>query len=131
MATLPPISSYLMVTPAVTKPRQLAPTVGPVPRGVTITGEAQRNMQHLAIGRVLINLQGEQIVDDSGWSPELDLVETGSIVPIGRINVFVGMVGTASPALQYSDSVSEAGSMERSDGEESVGTLEVETGNTS
>ena len=79
-------------------------------------GEAQRNMQHLAIGRVLINLQGEQIVDDSGWSPELDLVETGSIVPIGRINVFVGMVGTSSPALQYSDSVSEAGSMEQSDG---------------
>ena len=68
-------------------------------------------------------------MDDSGWSPELDLVETGSIVPIGRINVFVGMVGTSSPALQYSDSVSEAGSMEQSDGEESVGTLEVETGN--
>ena len=129
MSTLPPISSYPLVTPAVTKPRQLAPTVGRVPKGVTITGEAQRNMQHLAIGRVLINLQGEQIVDDSGWSPELDLVETGSIVPIGRINVFVGMVGTSSPALQYSDSVSEAGSMEQSEGEESVGTLEIETGN--
>ena len=41
------------------------------------------------------------------------------------------MVGTSSPALQYSDSVSEAGSMEESDGEESVGTLEMETGNTS
>ena len=131
MSTLPPISSYPLVTPAVTKPRQLAPTVGRVPKGVTITGEAQRNMQHLAIGRVLINLQGEQIVDDLGWSPELDLVETGSIVPIGRINVFVGMVGTSSPAPQYSDFVSEAGSMEQSDGEESVGTLEVETGNTS
>ena len=119
-----------MVTPVVTKPRQLAPTVGRVSKGVTIIGEAQRGMQHLAIGRVMINLQGEQIVDDSGWSPELDSVETGSIVPIGRINIFVGMVGTSSPALQYSDSVSEAGSMERSDGEESVGTLEVETGNT-
>ena len=70
-------------------------------------------------------------MDDSGWSPELDLVETGSIVPIGRINVFVGMVSTSSPALQYSDSVSEVGSMEQSDREESVGTLEVETGNTS
>ena len=69
-------------------------------------------------------------MDDSGWSPELDSVETGSIVPIGWINVFVGMVGTSSPALQYSDSVSKAGSMEQSDGEESVGTLEVETGNT-
>ena len=29
MVTLPPISSYLLVTPAVTKPRQLAPTVDP------------------------------------------------------------------------------------------------------
>ena len=69
-------------------------------------------------------------MDDSGWSPELDSVETGSIVPIGRINVFVGMIGTSSPALQFSDSVSETGSMEQSDGEESVGTLEMETGNT-
>ena len=79
-----------MVTPAVTKPRQLAPTVGLVSKGVTLTGEAQHGMQHLAIGRVLINLQGEQIMDDSGWSPELDSVETRSIVPIGRINIFVG-----------------------------------------
>ena len=79
MVTLPPISSYPLVTPVVTKPRQLAPTVGLVSKGVTITGEAQRNMQHLAIGRVLINLQGEQIMDDSGWSPELDLVETGGL----------------------------------------------------
>ena len=112
MSTLPPISSYAMVTPAMTKPRQLAPTVGRVSKGVTIMGEAQRGMQHLANCQVLINLQGEQIVDDSGWSPELDSLETGSIVPIGRINVFVGMVGTSSPALPYSDSVSEAGTME-------------------
>ena len=62
-------------------------------------------------------------MDDSGWSPKLDLVETGSIVPIGRINVFVGMVCMSSPGLQYSNSVSEAGSMEQSDGEESVGTV--------
>ena len=103
-----------MVTPAVTKPRQWAPTVGRVSKGVTIIGEPQRGMRHLAIGRVMINLQGEQIVDDSGWSPELDSVETGSIVPIGRINVFVGTVSTSSPSRQYSDSVSEAGTMEQS-----------------
>ena len=52
MSTLPPISSYPLVTPAVTKPRQLAPTMGRVSKGVTITGEAQRGMQHLAIGHV-------------------------------------------------------------------------------
>ena len=90
MSTLPPTSSYPMVTPAVTKPRQLAPTVGRVSKSVTIMGEAQCGMQHLAISRVMINLQGGQIVDDSGWSPELDSVETGSIVLIGRINIFVG-----------------------------------------
>ena len=56
MSTLPPISSYLMVTPAVTKPRQLAPTVGRVPRGVTITGEAQRNMQDHLIPFVILIL---------------------------------------------------------------------------
>ena len=68
-------------------------------------------------------------MDDSGWSPELDSVETGSILPIGWINVFVGMVGTSSPALQYSDSVSKVGTVEQSNGGESVGTIELETGN--
>ena len=74
-STLPPISSYLMVTPAVTKPRQLAPTVGLVSKGVTITGEAQRCMQYLAIGRVMINLQEEQIVHDLGETRKQDSLE--------------------------------------------------------
>ena len=52
MSTLPSISSYPMVTPAVTKPRQLAPTVGRVSKGVTITGEAQRGTKNLIIGKV-------------------------------------------------------------------------------
>ena len=37
---------------AVTTPRQLAPTVGPVMKGVEIVGAARRAMEKLAIGRV-------------------------------------------------------------------------------
>ena len=52
MSTLPSTTSYPMVTPAVTKPRQLAPTVGLVSKGVIITGEAQRGMKNLIISKV-------------------------------------------------------------------------------
>ena len=46
-------------------------------------------MHNLVIGQVTINLQGESIVDDFGWGPESDDLETGSVIPIGRVNVFV------------------------------------------
>ena len=70
--------------------------MGPVSKGVCITGEARRGMQNLVIGQVTINLQGESIVDDFSWGPESDDLETGSIIPIGRVNVFVGMVRTTN-----------------------------------
>ena len=62
-----PKSSYLLVTSAMTIPRQLAPTMGPTSKGVCIMGEARRGMQNLVIGQVTINLQGESIIDDFGW----------------------------------------------------------------
>ena len=44
---------------AVTTPRQLAPTVGPMMRGVEIVGAARRAMEKLAIGRVYTDEHGE------------------------------------------------------------------------
>ena len=78
MSTLPPISSYPMVTPAVTKPRQLAPTVGRVSKSVIITGEAQRETKNLIISKVTVS----QYKDDrAGYSVEKNALEepvTGS-----------------------------------------------------
>ena len=110
---------------AVTTPRQLAPTVGPVMKGFEIVGAARRGMEKLAIGRVFTNQHGETEIDDNGWSPEMDEVEEGYQLIFGKINVFVGMVGTTGNRANELESISEATAIVESDGEESVGTSEV------
>ena len=95
-------------------------------------GEALRGMRELAIGEITINSRGERVIDDYGWNPEFDQLETGNIIPFGRISVFVGMIQASGPGFgeKASDSVSGATTMVQSDGEESVGTVEVDfTGN--
>ena len=65
-ASLTPRISYPLVTSAVTIPRQLAPTVGPWPKGVYITGEALLGMRKLVIGEIIIDLRGACIDPDAG-----------------------------------------------------------------
>ena len=121
---LPQSSSYPMVTSAVITPRQLAPTVGPATKAVLIKGEALRGMENLAIGEVRMDQHGNRIVDDSGWKEEADLLDTGRVIPFGRINVFVGMIHATQQIDDkvMCDSVSGAATIIQSDGEESVGT---------
>ena len=108
-----------------TTPRQLAPTVGPVMKGVEIMGEARRGMEKLAIGRVYTNQYGETEIDDYGWSPEMDEVEEGYQLIFGKINVFVGMVNTSGNHVDELDFVPEITAVIESDGEESIGTSQV------
>ena len=61
----------------VTTPRQLAPIMGPMMKGVEIEGAGRRSMEKLTIGRVFTNQHGETEIDDYGWSPEMDEVEEG------------------------------------------------------
>ena len=82
-------SSNPRVTSAVTTPRQLAPTVGPASSNVFITGEARRNTQDLVIGEVMMNQQGEPVIDDSGWGMRLDSPVYGEVLSFGPFNVFV------------------------------------------
>ena len=110
---------------AMTTPRQFAPTVGPVMKGVEIMGETRRGMEKLAIGQVYTNQDGEKEIDDYGWSPEMDQVEEGYQFIFGKINVFIGMVGISGNRVNEFDSVSEATVMIEFEGEESVGTSEV------
>ena len=121
----PPTQSHPMVTFAVTTPRHLAPTVGPAAKSVIIKGAALEGMKNLVVGRIIINMEGEPIVDDSGWGPESDLLESGEVIPIGKINVFVGLIhATRSASDEEYESVSGAATLVQSDGEESVGTPE-------
>ena len=93
--------------PAVTTPRQLAPTVGPVLKGVEIVGAARRAMEKLAIGRVYTDEHGETEIDDPGWTPEMHEVDEGYQFVFGGINVFVGMVSTSGVRANWVESVSD------------------------
>ena len=111
--SLPPNSSYPMVTSAVTIPRQLAPTVGPGSKGVYITGEALRGMRRLALDRKV------------DWNPKSNQAEVCNMIPFGKINVFVGMVRSSELGLE--DSSYESGlEAAASDGEEAVGTADLD-----
>ena len=124
---LPKSLSYPQVASAVfSTPRQLAPSVGIASKGVTIMGEARQGVENFVFGQITTNEQGELIVDDFGWGPESDLLESGDVIPIGKFNVFVGMITTRSASDGDYESVSRAATIVQSDGEESVGTAEVE-----
>ena len=110
---------------AVTTPRQLAPTVGPMMKGVEIVGAARRAMEKLAIGRVYTDEHGETEIDVSGWTSEMNEVDEGYQFVFGKINVFVGMVSRSGIHSNSAESVSEPTFIVESDGEESVGTSEV------
>ena len=51
---------------AVTTPRQLAPTVGPVMKGVEITGEARRGMENFIINQIFTNQKEAAVITDFG-----------------------------------------------------------------
>ena len=110
----------------VTTPRQLAPTVGPMMKGVEIVGAARRAMEKLAIGRVYTDEHGETEIDDSGWTSEMNEVDEGYQLVFGRITMFVGMVSTSGIRSNSAESVTEPTVVVESDDEESVGTSEVD-----
>ena len=111
---------------AVTTPRQLAPTVGPMMKGVEIVGAARRAMEKLAIGRVYTDEHGETEIDDSGWTSEMQEVDEGYQFVFGGINVFVGMVSTSGIRSNSAESVSDPTVVIESHGEESIGTSKVD-----
>ena len=80
-------------TSAVTKPRQLAPTVGPAHGGVEFLEGALPGIEGYAIGRMTKSRRGKLYIDDAGWGPEADSIEFGYRVPFGKIHVFIGVIG--------------------------------------
>ena len=96
--------------------RQLAPTVGPWPKGVYITGEALLGMRRIAIGEIIIDLRNNYTNPDTGS----DQIEVSDPIFFGQINAFVGMVKSSGPGSEESEyeSLSETAVMTQSDGEE-------------
>ncbi|KAI4994233.1 hypothetical protein ZWY2020_029281 [Hordeum vulgare] len=92
-----PYLSPFTRTSAVTKPRQLAPTVGLAHGGVEFSKGALSRLESYTVGILTKSRHGKYYIDNSLWESEADSVESGYRVPIGKINVFIGMIGTPVP----------------------------------
>ena len=76
-----------------TKPRQLAPTVGLSHDGF----EFLKVLKGYVVGRMTKSRRGKLYIDDVGWGPEAGSLEYGYRVPFGGIHVFIGKIGEPGP----------------------------------
>ena len=87
-----------MRTSVVTKPRQLAPTVGPAHGGLEFLKGSFPGIEGYAFGRMTKSRRGKLYIDDAGWGAEADSIKYGYRVPFGGIHVFIGKIG--EPGLE-------------------------------
>ena len=80
-----------------TKPRQLAPTVGLSHDGLMILEGKLKGLKGYAVGRMTKSHRGKLYIDDANWGPDAGLVEYGYRVPFGGIHVFIGKIGEPGP----------------------------------
>src|SRR3954467_12403491 len=86
-------------TSIVTKPRQLAPTVGLSHDGFKFLEGRFEGLKGYAVGRMTKSRRGKIYIDDAGWGPEAGSIEYGYRVPFGGIHVFIGKIGEPGPEL--------------------------------
>ena len=80
-----------------TKPRQLAPTVGLSHDGFKFLEGNFEGLKGYAVGRMTKSRRGKLYIDDAGWGPEAGSIEYGYRVPFGGIHVFIGKIGEPGP----------------------------------
>ena len=61
-----------------TKPRQLAPTVGPAHDGFEFLKGSFEGLKGYAVGRMTKSRHGKLYIDDAGWGPEAGQLSTGT-----------------------------------------------------
>ena len=76
-----------------TKPRQLAPTVGPAHGGFEFLKGSFEGIKGYAVGRMTKSRRGKLYINDAGWGPKAGSIEYGYRVPFGGIHVFIGKIG--------------------------------------
>ena len=81
-----------------TKPQQLAPTVGLSHDGFWFLAGLFEGLEGYAVGRMTKSRRGKLYMDDAGWGPEAGSVKYGYRVPFGGIHVFIGKIG--EPGLE-------------------------------
>ena len=80
-----------------TKPRQLAPTMGLSHDGFKFLEGRFEGLEGYAVGRMTKSRRGKLYIDDAGWGPEAGSIEYGYRVPFGGIHVFIGKIGEPGP----------------------------------
>jgi hypothetical protein len=81
--------------------------VGPAHGGVEFLEGALPGIERYAIGQMTKSRREKLYIDDAGWGPEDDSIESGYQVPFGKIHVFIGTTGESGP-----ESGNTAGSVE-------------------
>ncbi|KAI5003406.1 hypothetical protein ZWY2020_030566 [Hordeum vulgare] len=102
----PTLSPFTRIS-AATKPRQLAPTVGPAHGGVEFSKGALPGFGSYATGLMTRSLRGKYYINNSLWGPEADSIESGYRVPFGKISVFISMIGSPVPEPDTSSDIVE------------------------
>src|SRR3954464_11013545 len=86
-------------TSGVTKPRQLAPTVGLSHDGFEFSEGCFDELKGYDVGRMTKSRRGKIYIDDAGWGPEAGSIEYGYRFPFSGIHVFIGKIGEPGPEL--------------------------------
>ena len=84
-------------TSVVTKPRQLAPTVGLSHDAFKFLEGNFEGLKGYVVGWMTKSHRGKLYIDDAGWGPEAGSIEYGYRVPFGGIHVFIGKIGEPGP----------------------------------
>ena len=80
-----------------TKPRQLAPTVGLSHDGFEFLKGSFEGLKGYVVGRMTKSRRGKLYIDDAGWGPNAGSIEYGYRVPFRGIHVFIGKIGEPGP----------------------------------
>ena len=80
-----------------TKPLQLAPTVGLSHDGFKFLEGNFEGLEGYVVGRMTKSRRGRLYIDDTGWGPEADSIDYGYRVPFGGIHVFIDKIDESGP----------------------------------
>ena len=90
-----------------TKPRQLAPTVGLSHDGFRFLEGRFKGLEGYAVGRMTKSRRGKLYINDAGWGPEAGSIEYGYRVPFSGIHVFIGKIDEPGPEPDISTNLVE------------------------
>ena len=80
-----------------TKPRELAPTVGLSHNGFELLEGSFEVLKGYAVGQMTKSRRGKLYIDDAGRGPEAGSVEYRYRVPFDGIHIFIGKISEPGP----------------------------------